>query len=128
MTTTQANTDPNIGRVDRAQFRTAHNNSVFVQSMFIAPEVQAQFASALAYPPCWAILDPGMTVEAHRHPIPEFYVFVTGVGTMRLGDQQFSVQPGVAVNIPPNIEHEVSNALSATEPLMWVSIGLKETY
>ncbi len=117
----------NIGRIDRAQFRTAHNDSVYTQTLFAQLQVPDIFAHALAYPPCWAVIDPGMTVEAHQHPIPEFYVFVNGAGTMRLGDQRFPVESGMAVNIPPNIEHEVINDASAVEPLIWVSIGLKET-
>lgn len=121
-----SNDDPNLGRLDRSKFRGAHNDSVYVQTMFVQADVQRLFAHALAYPPCWAVLDPGMTVEAHSHAIPEFYVFVNGSGNMRLGEQRFPVESGMAVNIPPNVVHEVENSSSAVEPLMWVSIGLHE--
>lgn len=120
------NTDPNLGHLDRSQFHGAHNDSVFTQSLFSQSSVQSLFAHALAYSPCWAILDPGMRVEAHRHVIAEFYVFVNGSGTMRLGDQLLRVESGISVNIPSNVEHEVTNDSSAVEPLIWISIGLKE--
>ena len=118
--------DSNLGRLDRSRFRGAYNDSVYVQTMFAQADVQRLFAHALAYPPCWAVLDPGMTVEAHSHAIPEFYVFVNGCGSMRLGEQRFPVESGMAVNIPPNVVHEVENSSTAVEPLMWVSIGLNE--
>jgi len=79
-----------------------------------------------AYPPCWGILDAGMTMEKHRHPIPEFYVFVQGKGEMVLGADTFEVAGGMSVNIPRSMDHEVTNPETAVEPLIWISIGLKE--
>lgn len=89
--------DSHRGRLDRSRFRGAHNDSVYVQTMF-----------------------------AQADAIPEFYVFVNGCGSMRLGEQRFPVESGMAVNIPPNVVHEVENSSTAVEPLMWVSIGLNE--
>jgi mannose-6-phosphate isomerase-like protein (cupin superfamily) len=77
--------------------------------------------------PCWAALDPGMTVEPHQHPTPEIYLFMCGEGMMRLGEERFDVKDGMAVNIPPNTVHSVANSTSAIHPLIWVSIGLKES-
>ena len=117
--------DTQIGKMDRAQFLGGHNDTVLCQSLW-GQHTAADLREALAYDPCWAMLNPGMTLEAHHHPIPEFYVFVSGEGLMRLNDQKFEVRNGMAVNIPPDVVHEVWNSPSAIQPLIWVSIGLKE--
>ena len=116
----------NIGRLNRTQFFKAHADTMFVQTIF--PELQPEEIrpDTFAYPPCWGALDPGMTMEKHKHPIPEFYVFVSGKGRMTLGADTFDVAAGTSVNIPPDVEHEVTNEPSAVEPLVWVSIGLNE--
>ena len=119
--------DRNIGKLDRTSFATAHSGSVYVQPIFphLTPaDIQGD---TFAYPPCWAILDPGMTVEKHRHPIPEFDVFVQGSGQMTLGTEILEVAAGTGVNIPPNVDHLVTNPKAAVDPLIWVSIGLIES-
>jgi mannose-6-phosphate isomerase-like protein (cupin superfamily) len=117
----------NLGKIDRARFRGAHNNSVYCQPLFESggPD-ERTLTAAFAYPPCWAILDPGMSVEPHHHAIAELYVFVRGAGTMRLDAEQFEVAAGMAVNIPPNADHTVANPPAAAEELVWASFGLKE--
>lgn len=117
--------EKHINRLDRTRFGKAHADTMFVQRMF--PELSADDIrpETFAYPPCWGILDPGMTMERHSHPIPEFYVFTAGVGRMALGERWFDVRAGMCVNIPPGVEHEVANAPDAIEPLIWTSIGLK---
>lgn len=116
--------NPNIGQLDRQQFITAHNNSMFVQFLFSDLPSDGIKPDTFAYPPCWGALDAGMTMEKHSHPTIEFYVFTQGAGVMVLGDESFPVQAGVSVNIPPGIDHEVTNPESAAQPLVWVSIGL----
>jgi mannose-6-phosphate isomerase-like protein (cupin superfamily) len=116
----------NIGKLDRSKFATAHSDSMFVQTIFPELNIEDIRADTFAYPPCWGILDPGMTMEKHNHPIPEFYVFVQGRGEMLLGTDRFDVAGGMSVNIPGNTNHEVTNSNSAVEPLIWISIGLKE--
>lgn len=98
---------------------------MFVQTIFPNLKPEDIRANTFAYAPCWGILDAGMTMERHRHPIPEFYVFVQGRGEMVLGSERINVASGMGVNIPTNMDHEVSNPESAHEPLIWVSIGLK---
>lgn len=114
------------GKPDRTKFATAHQDTIFVQPLFPALKAEDFRAETFAYPPCWGVLDAGMKMEKHQHPIPEFYVFVQGSGEMLLGTEHFDVTHGMSVNIPPNLDHEVSNPKSAVEPLIWVSIGLKE--
>src|SRR5439155_16598191 len=117
----------NLGKIDRARFRGAHNNSVYCQPLFENGEPESLLSGVFAYPPCWAILDPGMSVEPHQHAIAELYVFVRGARTMRLDAEEFEVAAGMAVNIPSNAVHTVMNPPSAAEPLVWASFGLKET-
>ncbi|MCC5828528.1 MAG: cupin domain-containing protein [Phycisphaeraceae bacterium] len=116
----------NIGKLDRQHFGKAHNNSMFVQQLFPGLEPDRIRPDTFAYGPCWGILDPGMTMEKHHHPIPEFYVFTQGRGRMTLGKDTFDVHSGMSINIPPDVEHEVTNDAGSIEPLVWVSIGLKE--
>jgi mannose-6-phosphate isomerase-like protein (cupin superfamily) len=116
-----------IGKIDRTRFQAAHNDTVYCQPLFEPGGPEERALSAFAYPPCWAILDPGMSVEPHQHAISEIYVFVSGEGVMRLDTEQFEVAAGMAVNIPPNAVHTVANRPSSVQPLTWVSFGLKET-
>ncbi|MCA1808032.1 MAG: cupin domain-containing protein [Lentisphaerae bacterium] len=116
----------NIGRMDRAKFMKAHADSMYVQKIFPGLKPEDIRAGTFAYPPCWGILDAGMTMEKHKHPIPEFYVFIQGAGVMLLGTERFDVTAGMSVNIPRSMDHEVTNPESAVEPLIWVSIGLKQ--
>jgi mannose-6-phosphate isomerase-like protein (cupin superfamily) len=116
-----------ISKPDRSRFRGAHNDSVYCQPLFDhgGPD-ERTLASAFAYSPCWAILDPGMSVEPHQHAIAELYVFVRGAGTMRLDAEEFEVAAGMAVSIPPNAVHTVANSPTAAEELVWASFGFKE--
>ena len=116
----------NTGSLNRQLFVTAHSDTMYVQSLFPALSPEDIRQDTFAYGPCWGILDAGMTMEKHRHAIPEFYVFVQGEGQMVLGDRSFDVQGGMSVNIPPSTDHEVTNPETAVNPLIWVSIGLKE--
>lgn len=116
----------NIDRLDRTRFVKAHSDTMYVQPFFSEIDHEQIKKNAFAYNPCWGILDAGMTMEKHNHPIAEFYVFTKGEGSMTLGGDTFGVKHGMSVNIPPNVDHEVTNPENAVEPLIWVSIGLKE--
>ena len=118
--------EKNLGRLNRTCFSSAHSDTMYVQTLFPGLNADDIRKDTFAYPPCWGILDAGMTMEKHRHPIPEFYVFVQGNGTMVLGSETFDVAAGVSVNIPRNMDHEVANPEMAVEPLIWISIGLKK--
>ena len=112
------------GKRDRSKLRGAHNDTVLVQPIFDSLNADEIRPGVLGYTPCWAMLEPGMTVEAHHHETPEFYVFTQGKGRMSLDGQSFEIYEGMSVNIPSNVVHEVANSATATEPLMWLSIGL----
>jgi mannose-6-phosphate isomerase-like protein (cupin superfamily) len=119
--------EKHIGQIDRTRFEEAHNGSVYCQPLFELLDLDEIRPDTFAYRPCWGILDPGMTLEAHQHPIPEFFVFISGEGLMRLDEEQFEVRGGMAINIPRGALHEVKAMESAVQPLVWVSIGMKES-
>lgn len=64
-------------------------------------------------------LKPGFSEGMHHHSendaLEEFYYFLEGNGTMRVGDEKFSVIAGDAVLIPQNIDHGFEN--TGTEKL-----------
>lgn len=117
--------DRYIGQLDRRKFSEAHGGTVFVQFCLEELGTEGLAPNKFTYPPLWATIEPGMTLERHHHPFPEFYVFTNGKGTMMLGDEEFPVQKDMAVYIPSDEWHTVSIAETATEPLTWLSIGLK---
>jgi mannose-6-phosphate isomerase-like protein (cupin superfamily) len=114
-----------IGRLDRRKFMEAHGGTVYVQFCLEQLGTEGLAPNKFTYPPLWATIEPGMTLERHHHPFPEFYVFTNGAGTMKLGEEEFTVQKDTAVFIPSDEWHTVSNSDTASEPLTWLSIGLK---
>jgi mannose-6-phosphate isomerase-like protein (cupin superfamily) len=66
------------------------------------PKVHGNHAQSLAE----ASLQPGCRTELHRHAqTEELYHITAGQGRMTLGDEDFLVQPGDTVCIPPGTPH-----------------------
>ena len=64
-----------------------------------------------------ATVPPGAaTIEHHHCTTEEVYLFVSGAGRMRLGDEEAGVCGGDTVVIPPGVRHKLSN--EGTEPLV----------
>jgi mannose-6-phosphate isomerase-like protein (cupin superfamily) len=64
-----------------------------------------------------ATVPPGGATEAHFHRrTEELYLFTSGSGRMRLGDESFEVTAGDCVTIPPGAEHQLWN--EGDEPLV----------
>ena len=112
-----------ITRLQRSNFLKVHGDTLFVQPLFPSPEIEQSFSEIFVYGPCWAILDPGMAMETHSHDHGEFYVFTQGEGSMDLGGKRLPVREGMAINIPCNVDHGVSNPKINKEPLVWVSVS-----
>jgi len=56
-------------------------------------------------------IDPGGQSPRHYHErTEEAYYFVSGSGSMSIGDERFNVQAGDAVYIPPLAVHSVTNS------------------
>lgn len=55
-----------------------------------------------------ALVPPGGTTIAHLHRrSEEIYLFTSGSGRMRLGDEERPVRAGDCVVIPPNVAHKL---------------------
>ena len=115
----------NITTINPKGFISVHSDTLFVHPLFPELDPESIRKDTFEHGPCWAILEPGMTMEKHHHPHPEFYVFTQGQGEMTLGEETFYVKAGMSVNIPCDVEHEVSNKDEAKGPLVWVSVSLK---
>ena len=72
----------------------------------IHPEHHNAQNQSLAY----AQVAPHSNTEKHRHhQTEEIYHILTGEGVMSLGEQQFHVQPGDSILIPPGTAHCIAN-------------------
>ena len=49
----------------------------------------------------------GDTIEHYHRATEEIYLFTGGRGTMRLGDEEFAVEAGDCVVIPPGVRHKL---------------------
>lgn len=66
------------------------------------PKVQGNQKQSLAE----ARVPSGQRTVLHRHPLTEeLYHITQGAGLMRLGDEEFMVQPGDTICIPPGTAH-----------------------
>jgi len=66
-----------------------------------------------------ATVEPGGATTAHYHPrAEELYLFRSGRGRLRVGEQEREVQPGDCVVIPPGTVHKLWN--TGSEPLVLV--------
>jgi mannose-6-phosphate isomerase-like protein (cupin superfamily) len=58
----------------------------------------------------------GETAEHYHRSSEEIYLFVSGMGTLRLGDDEAPVRAGDCVVIPPGVPHKLFNP--EAEPLV----------
>ena len=71
---------------------------------FVGPDDANHLAMGLVEFP------PGSDAPAHTHDAQEEIVFVlSGVGSVLLDGQPFSLHPGTFVFIPPGVQHQVRN-------------------
>jgi mannose-6-phosphate isomerase-like protein (cupin superfamily) len=55
-------------------------------------------------------LPPGRTVTRHHHEVlEEIYLIVSGLGRMKVGDEEREVRAGDAIFIPRLMPHELTN-------------------
>jgi mannose-6-phosphate isomerase-like protein (cupin superfamily) len=63
-----------------------------------------------------ATVPPGAETEEHHHAVTEeIYLFTSGAGRMKLGDEERDISAGDTVVIPPGTPHKLWN--TGTEPL-----------
>lgn len=67
-------------------------------------------------------LKPGQQTRGHNHPgQEEVYHFVSGKGSIQIGDDLYNAEPGDVFLIPDGAFHKVFNG-SDTEPLYFVCV------
>ena len=70
------------------------------------------------------ILNPGMAMEPHQHESEEqMYFMLSGVGIIKVGDEEREVREGDAIYLPPRLSHTMRNM--GTYPLRFLTIGAK---
>ena len=57
-----------------------------------------------SFPPGWEL-----PLYTHPRPVEEFLYVLKGKGIERVGDEEKEVGPGMAVFIPPEVEHGLRN-------------------
>lgn len=60
------------------------------------------------------------TVEHYHRTFEETYHFTAGVGRMRVGEQEFGVEAGDTVAIPPGVRHKLWNP--GSKPLVLLCV------
>lgn len=55
------------------------------------------------------ILKPCKSTRGHRHVNEQFYLFVTGIGNMEIGEKQTEVKPLSLIRVKPNVFHRIDN-------------------
>ncbi|HEX4700795.1 MAG TPA: cupin domain-containing protein [Pseudonocardiaceae bacterium] len=68
-----------------------------------------------------AVIEPGGTTDPHEHPDHEMFVFLSGHGTLTVGDEERAVGPEITALIPAGQRHHVRNA-DPTERLVFLSV------
>lgn len=67
-------------------------------------------------------LKAGQSTRGHSHPgQEEVYYFISGTGSMELGEDKFNVQGGDVVLVPDGVFHRVHNH-SSTTPFYFVCV------
>ena len=70
------------------------------------------------------ILAPSSSVKPHQHESDEQIWFIlSGVGIVKVGDEEKEVREGDAVYLPPRLTHTMRN--TGTYPLRLLAIGAK---
>lgn len=70
------------------------------------------------------IINPGMEQEPHQHDdVEHVYFILSGVGIVRIGDEEQEVRDGDAIYLPPQLPHALKNV--GTYPLRFLGITAK---
>lgn len=94
----------------RQPFITADGSSIRELAGIPSGNAENQSLAEATVPPG------GETVEHYHRTTEEIYVFVSGEGRMRLGDEEAEIRAGDTVVIPPGVKHKLWNR--GSEPLV----------
>lgn len=83
-----------------------HNNSTHRIQLISTDEQKKGNIATMNY----AWLEPGKELELHTHPDgEEYYVFLDGIGSMRVGNDTFPVSAQDFITVPENAGHSLKN-------------------
>ena len=100
--------------------KSAHNDTVTQWGLFKEDEFLSTINGLNAN-----IINPGTAVEPHRHEsVEHVYFILSGVGIVRIGDEEQEVREGDAIYMPPRLPHNLRN--TGTYPLRFVVTSAKE--
>ena len=67
------------------------------------------------------IINPGEAMKPHQHEnVEHVYFILSGVGIVRIGDEEQEVREGDAIYMPPRLTHNLRN--TGTYPLRFLGI------
>jgi mannose-6-phosphate isomerase-like protein (cupin superfamily) len=90
-----------IRREDRPPFITADGSQIRELAGIPSGNAANQSLAEATVPPG------GDTIEHYHAATEEIYLFTSGSGRMRLGDEDFDVSAGDCVVIPPGVRHKL---------------------
>lgn len=65
------------------------------------------------------VFAPGQELSAHTAPMPATLYFVSGEGTVKIGDDTKEITPGAFAYMPPKLEHAIK---ARTEVVMLLTM------
>jgi mannose-6-phosphate isomerase-like protein (cupin superfamily) len=98
-----------VRREDRAPFITADGSQIRELAGIPSGNAANQSLAEATVPPG------GDPIEHYHTAAEEIYLFTSGSGRMRLGDEDFDVSAGDCVVIPPGVRHKL---WASGEPLV----------
>jgi quercetin dioxygenase-like cupin family protein len=82
-----------------------HNDTVTTNFLFKMEELREEtVGSYMQFIDEFAV-EPGVSIEPHRHNSHEFYYVLEGSGLMRVGDAQKEIELRDLVSVPRNVAH-----------------------
>lgn len=100
-------------KFDPAKAEMAHQNTI-LSGPVIPEDLKAPFEHA------WGYLDAPGEMEYHKHHKEEIYFIIKGEGFVRIDGEEFPVEAGDVVRIPPDAMHTVINRTH--EVLQWAGL------
>ena len=100
--------------------KSAHNNTVTQWGLFKEDDFLSTITLLNAN-----IINPGTAVEPHQHEsVEHVYFILSGVGIVRIGNEEKEVREGDAIYFPPRLTHAMRN--TGTYPLRFLAIIAEE--
>lgn len=96
--------------------KSAHSDTVTQWGLFKEDEFLSSINGLNAN-----IINPGIALEPHQHEnVEHVYFILSGVGIVRVGDEEQEVREGDAIYMPPRLTHAMRN--TGTYPLRFLAI------